>query len=69
MNDIYHQYNNIPIDQLDSTNIKGSSPIDTIACSNRLLEFVEGSKLVRNNEILFLDYRAYIIDINLEDYF
>ena len=69
VNDIHYQQNNILIDQLDSTNIKGSSPIDTIAYSNGLVEFVEGCKLVGNNEILFSDYKAYTIDINLEEYF
>ena len=49
---IYRQHNYL----LDNKNIKGSSPIDTIACLNRLLEFVEGSKLVGNNKILFSDY-------------
>ena len=43
--------------------------IDLIAVSEGLIEFVEGSKLIHHNEIIFSDHRAYIIDINIEEYF
>ena len=47
----------------------GSNPIDLIAVSEGLIDFVEGSKLIPHNEIVWSNHRAYIIDINLEDYF
>ena len=43
--------------------------MDSIAVSEGLIEFVEGSKLIYHNKITFSDHRAYIMDINIEDYF
>ena len=54
---------------MDNTFIRGSAPIDTIAISLRLSEFVEGYKLFETNKFVVSDHRAYVIDINLEGYF
>ena len=48
--------------------MQGSSSIDSIVVSKRLMEFAEDSKLILYNKIVWPDYRAYIIDINLENY-
>jgi len=67
--EVYSRINNVPLNELDKTFIHGSSAIDSVAVLEGLIEFVEGSLLVPNNEIVNTNHRAYIIDINLEDYF
>ena len=55
--------------ELDKIYVHGSCPIDSLAVSEELIEFMEGLKLITHNEIVLSDYRAFIIDINFEDYF
>ena len=43
---IHSYFNNIPINELDKTYISGSTPIDLIAVTSGLLEYVEGYKLL-----------------------
>ena len=50
--DIHHHYNKILLNQLDSTEINGSKPIDTIVSSNSIIEYVEGYKLIVKNNIV-----------------
>ena len=54
---------------MDNTFIRGSAPIDTIAISLGLSEFIKGYKLFKTNKFVVSDHQAYIIDINLEGYF
>ena len=54
---------------IDKTNINESLPINMIAILEGILEYIEGSKLLDNNDIVFLDYRSYLVDMNLEEYF
>ena len=54
---------------MDKIYIGGSVPINSIADSHRILEFIEGYKLLPHNKIVFLDHRAYMVDINFEAYF
>ena len=54
---------------MDKTFINGSNLIDTFAISEGLMEYIEGVKLVAHNEIVNTDHRAYIVDINIEEYF
>ena len=67
--DVHSMYNNIPLQQLDITYIHSSAPIDSIAVSSGLLDFVEGIQLLDHNEIIMLDHRSYLMDINIESYF
>lgn len=67
--DVHSRVNNIPIDQLDKTYINGSQAIDTIAMSEGMFDYVEGSVLLSHAEIVQSDHRPYLVDINLEDYF
>ena len=67
--DAYSYFNNILINELDKTYINRSTPIDSIAVISGLLEYVEGCKLLSYNVIVFLDYCAYIVDINFQEYF
>ena len=43
--------------------------IDFLAVSDGIIPFLEGSALYEINEIMRLDHRAYVIDLNLEVYF
>ena len=67
--DIHQSYNLIADKELDCTYIGGSRCIDSIAGTQNILDFMEGSKLLEANEIIILDYRAFVIDINMESYF
>lgn len=67
--DTHSRINNVALDEMDRTCINGNNPIDTFAVSEGLIEYVEGVKLVPHNEIVNSDHRAYIVDINIEDYF
>lgn len=67
--DVHQLHNNIELKQLDHTESRGSKPIDTIAISRGLKEFVEGCMLQECNDIILTDHRSYIIDLNLEAYF
>ena len=48
---------------------RGPKCIDSIATTLTIIQYVEGSVLKERNEIINTDYRAFIVDINLEDYF
>ena len=67
--DTHSRVNNIPLASLDRTHVHGSNPIDTFAASEGLIDYVEGVKLVPHNEIVNSDHRAYIVDVNVEEYF
>ena len=54
---------------MDKTSKKGSQTIDSIAASEGVMEYVEGSKLLDFNDIVFTDHRRYITDVNIEEYF
>ena len=69
VDEVHSRINQTPIENLDKTCVNGSNAIDSVAVSEGLMEFVEGSLLVSNNEIINTDHRAYIVDANLEDYF
>ena len=49
--------------------MNGKHPINSIAASVRLMPYIEGYKLLNNNDILYSDHRSYLIDVNLEEYF
>ena len=67
--DVHSRGNNMRISELDKIYVYKSSLIASIVVSKELMEFVEGSKLITHNEIVWSDHKACIIDINLEDYF
>ena len=67
--DMHSTTNFIDMNELDNTNINGSQPIDSIAASFGIMQHIEGCQLLGNNDILYSDHRAYIIDANFEEYF
>ena len=66
---MYYIFNKILFEEIDNTHIAGSRPIDTYAITPNIMECVEGCKLIKTNDIIIIDYRAYIIDINFKKYF
>ena len=69
VNDIHYRYNRILVEELDKTSMRGSNPINLIAASEGVMEYVKESKLLDCNKILYSDHQAYIVDINFEEYF
>ena len=67
--DIYHTYNNIPLQLMDKTYIRGSKPIDSIVISLGITEYIEGCKLLSHTKVIISDHRSYLININFEAYF
>jgi len=61
--------NNILIFQIGKTYIYRSNPIDSIAATLGIMDYVDGCKLLRNNNIMESGYQSYIVDVALEDYF
>ena len=61
--------NNIELDQMCKTCVNGSRPIDAVHASNGIMEYAEGCKILSNNAILKSDYRSYLVDIALDEYF
>ena len=54
---------------MDPTQKRDSKSIDSIAVLENLITHIKGYKLLETNEVISTDYRSFIIDINLEDYF
>ena len=69
MFNIHETTNNISRHDIDSTYKYGSKMIDIIATTTELIEYVDGCKMNEFTEILITDYRDFIVDFNLEDYF
>jgi len=67
--DAHSIHNNVSITQLDKTHIRGSSPIDSIALSSRIMDYVEGVQLMNQNDFVMSDHRSYLLDLNVEEYF
>ena len=57
------------MNNLGNTSISGRHLIDSIAVLLGIMQYIEGYQLLDNNNILYLDYRAYLIDANFEEYF
>ena len=61
--------NNISIENLDKICKKGSKPIDSIVVKSGVMDYVEGCELLSYNKIVEIDYRAHMIDVNIDKYF
>ena len=59
----------IRLEEIDNTYRNRSKYIDTVAASENIIRFLEGSKLYETYKILDTDYYGYVIDINLNAYF
>ena len=66
---MYGTTNIVHLDDINNTNINGKYQIDPIAVSCRFLNHIEEHQLLNNNKIVYLDNRAYLVGVNLEEYF
>ena len=55
--------------QIGKTHIYGSKPIDSLAASQGIIDYIDGCELLSNNDIVESDHRSCMIDIALEYYF
>ena len=47
----------------------GSNLIDSVTGISGIIEYVEGCEVINYNDIMETDYRAYMIDISVQEYF
>ena len=66
---MYSTVNQIEVRQMNNTFIRGAKLIDTITMLNGIIQCVEGCKLINENVIVLSNYRAYVVNINFEQYF
>ena len=43
--------------------------INFVAASTKIIEYIDGCQITDYNEVIIIDYRGYLLDIQLEDYF
>jgi len=68
--DVHQCMNLVQKDEaLDSTYKHGSKQIDSIAATNGIMDYIEGCRLINYNEIIESDHRAFMIDVDIEEYF
>ena len=53
----------------DSACKHGSLAIDIVTMSTNLIEHVNGSKLINFSNIIVIDHRGFLVDVNLENLF
>ena len=63
MQDVSSKYNSIVFNQLDKY-IFSSKPADSIVGMLVIVKYIEGSALLHHNQIILIDNRVHIIDIN-----
>ena len=68
-NNIYQIIDNIQINKINKTCVHGLSIVDSLATSTGIIEYIDGCKILRHNEIAKLDHMSYLVDILLEEYF
>jgi len=66
---MHQHFNYIKVEELYRMHKNGSKCIDLVVVTPEILQWVEGSKLCEINEIVEIDHRFYVIDINMEGYF
>jgi len=66
--DVHQSFNYIEV-EVNGTYKHGSNCLDSIATSQDIMQYVEGSKLLEINKVVYTDHQSYLIDINFEQYF
>ena len=69
VDEVHSRINYVLPDRLDKTHAQWSNAIDSVVALEGLIEFVKGSMIVSNQEIINTDHSAYVIDVKLEEYF
>ena len=61
--------NNIEDESRDNTQKTGSKQIDAILITEGLSHLIKGSKITEFNEIINVDYRGFLVDLNVKEHF
>ena len=61
--------NNTPDREFDNTHEQESKYIDIVAIICRLVEYIKDCQITECNEIINNDYRGFLIDLDLVEYF
>ena len=69
VSDVHSKINNIPSEQLDKIYKHGSKPIDSIAATAGVIDYIERCQLVDYNKIIEIDHRGFIVNVVLDEYF
>ena len=64
--DVYQSFNYIEVEDLDGTYKRSSNCLDSIAASQDIIQYIEGSKILEVNEVVNTNHRSYLIDVNFE---
>jgi hypothetical protein len=67
--EIHTIVNQVPIPSMGKTHKHGSKPIDSLAATKGIIDFIDGCKVLEYNDIVETDHRSYVIELALEDYF
>ena len=69
VSEIHYKVNNVELRELDKTYKNRSSLINSIAALSSIIEYVVGYRLMNYNEIVETDHWAYVIDVDIKEYF
>jgi len=67
--EVFSTVNNIELNEREKTYISGKRYLNVLAMSEGILRFVHGCKLTNFTEVIPIDHKGYIIDIDLNSYF
>ena len=65
---VHEEYNQIEKSNRKNTHRKGRSYVDTCAATHSLLRYISGYRMIEHAEIIEIDHRGYIFDVNLQEY-
>ena len=69
LRELYSELNHSSSSFKDPTYTIESKQIDIVAIVEMILNYVDGCKLINFNEIIKTDYRGFLFDISLQEYF
>ena len=69
MYEIYREVNNCDEQERDKTFKDGSTQIDAVFATGKVLRSIRESKLVDFNDIIITNHHSFIFDIDFEEYF
>ena len=69
MVEVHETVNNIKDNRRDKTYKIGSKQIDAVMVTDGLMQAITESKLIDFNKIINTDYRGFLVDIDIKEYF
>ena len=67
--DVYRWYNGADEETRESMYEYGRKCIDVFTTIAGVMQFIDGCKVVNFFEVISIDYRRYIVDVNLQEFF